>query len=139
MAEAYGVELRERVVRAVEAREGTHVEIAARFQVGLATLNRWLDRSRSKGSIEPTPKGGGTPSTVGADEVEALLKELGDPTANELTAAFNRLRRGASRIHVSSMKRALHRHGYVVKKSEDGRWRVCGQTSSSAAPPSLPR
>ena len=139
MAEAYSVELRERAVRAVAAREGTHVEIAARFHVGLATLNRWLDRKRSQGSIEPTPKGGGTPSTVSSDELEALLKELGDPTANELTVAFNRLRRGGSRIHVSSMKRALHRHGYVVKKSEDGRWRVSGQTSSSAVLPSSPR
>jgi transposase len=134
MAEAYSVELRERAVGAVEAREGTHVEIAARFQVGLATLNRWLDRSRSRGSVEPTPKAGGTPSTVSANELETLLKELGDPTANELTVAFNRMRRGANRIHVSSMKRALHRHGYVVKKSVDGRWRVSGRTSSSAVP-----
>jgi hypothetical protein len=48
--------------------------------------------------------------------VDALIAALGDPTASELTAAYNRQRRGRARVHVSSMKRALHRHDYVVKK-----------------------
>ena len=129
MAEAYSVELRERVVRAYESGEGTHVEIGARFDLGEATVKRWVWLKRRTGSVAPAPKGGGTPSEISADEVEGLLDRLSDATAGELTAEYNRTRRGQARVHVSSMKRALHRYGYVVKKNADGRWRVCARTS----------
>jgi transposase len=100
-----------------------------RFAVGEATVKRWVRLKRRTGHVAPTPKGGGTPSEIGEADIAAILVRLGDPTANELTVEFNRERPRRARIHVSSMKRALHRHGYVVKKSADGRWRVFGQTS----------
>jgi transposase len=127
MAEAYSVELRERVVRAYESGEGSHRDVGKRFAVGEATVKRWVWLKRKKGDVAPAPKAGGTPSEIGAAEIAAILLRLGDPTANELTVEFNRERPRMARIHVSSMKRALHRHGYVVKKSADGRWRVFDQ------------
>jgi transposase len=99
------------------------------FSLGEATVKRWVWRYRERGTAAPIPKGGGTPSTIAVTAIEAILERLGDATANELTAEFNRTRRGANRVHVSSMKRALHRHGYVVKKNAAGRWSVCGPTS----------
>ena len=114
---------------AYETGEGSFVEIASRFSVGPATLQRWVYRWRKQRSLDASPKGGGTPSSITVGDVEALLAKLGDPTAGELTAEFNRQRPRGQRVHVSSMKRALHRYGYVVKKSADGRWRVCGRTS----------
>lgn len=129
MAEAHPTELRDRVVRAYEAGEGGYAAVGARFAVGAASVMRWVRLYRAKGDTSPLAKGGGTPSTISADEIAILLDKLGDPTANELTAEFNRGRRGRARLHVSSMKRALHRHGYVVKKNADGRWRVCAPTS----------
>jgi transposase len=128
MADPYPVELRERVVHAYESGEGSYPEIAEHFQLGEATVKRWVWLNRDQGHVEPRPRGGGTPSTITTQELDRLLRRLGDPTAGELTAEFNRGRRGSARVHVSSMKRALHRNGYVVKKSADGRWRVCGQT-----------
>jgi len=65
-----------------------------------------------------------------------LLGTLGDPTASELTVAYNRSRRGAARVHVSSVKRALHRHDYVVKKNGAGRKKWSGPTSTRGAPTS---
>lgn len=129
MAEAYPAELRNRVVQAYEAGEGGYAAIGARFAVSAPTVFRWVSRFRSNGDAGPTPKGGGTPSTIGAEEIAQLLEKLRDPTANELTAEFNRGRRGKARVHVSSMKRALHRYGYVVKKNETGRWKVCAPKS----------
>jgi transposase len=126
----YSVELRERVIKAYEAGQGSYPAIATLFAVGEATVKRWVWRFHKDGVVTPRARGGGTPSTIGAAEVERMLARLGDPTAAELTVEFNRGRRGAARVHVSSMKRALHRYGYVVKKSADGRWRVCAQTSS---------
>lgn len=134
MPEAHPIELRERVVRAYEAGEGTYAMIAARFDVGVASVKRWVRHHRRHGDLRPKPKRGGTRSTITAAAIEGALAKVPDANAGELTAAVNRGRHWRSRVHVSSMKRALHRHGYVVKKSADGRWRVCGPTSSPSAP-----
>jgi transposase len=128
MPNPYPVDLRQRVVAAYEAGEGSYRELAMVFQVGEATVKRWMWRQQKRGDVSPFKKGGGRRSTIELVEIELLLSRLGDPTALELTAEFNRARRGRARVHVSSMKRALHRHGYVVKKNADGRWRISGRT-----------
>jgi transposase len=117
MAEAYPVSFRERVVDAYEAGAGGYATLAARFVVGSATVKRWVAQRRREGHLRPKPKAGGTPSPVAGGAMDALITALGDPTAGELAAAYNRTRRGSGRVHVSSIKRALHRHDYVVKKT----------------------
>jgi transposase len=129
MAEAHPQELRRRVVEAYESGEGSYLDVAKRFAVGEASVKRWVWLFARTGSVEPQRKGGGRRSTIEESAIAKLVDKLRDPTAGELTAAFNSTRRGKARVHVSSMKRALHRFGYVVKKSDDGRWRVSGQTS----------
>lgn len=121
MAEAYPEALRTRVVLAYETGEGSYATIAMQFQLGTATVKRWVAQQRREGHVRPQPKAGGTASVITSADLEALLVALGDPTAGELTATYNRRRRGRARVHVSSMKRALHRHDYVVKKNAAGR------------------
>lgn len=133
MAEPHPVELRLRVVLAYEEGEESYAAVGERFAVGEASVKRWVARHRRRGDVVPTPKGGGVRSTITREEIQRHLMEIRDATAGELTAAFNRQRHWRARIHVSSMKRALHRYGYVVKKNADGRWRVSGRTSSSSA------
>jgi transposase len=123
MAEAYPEALRIRVVVAYEAGEGSYAAIAAQFQLGTATVKRWVAQQRRDGHVRPRPKGGGTASVITSSDLDVLIGALGDPTAGELTAVYNRPRRGRGRVHVSSIKRALHRHDYVVKKNAAGRWR----------------
>lgn len=103
--------------------------IAARFRIGEASVKRWVRRKRRGVPLGADPKRGGTPSPIGQSDVDALVATLHDATANEITAEFNRRRRRGARVHVSSMKRALHRYGYVVKKKTAGRWSVCVPTS----------
>ena len=129
MSNAHPPELRERAVQAHEAGEGSYATIAARFAVGEASVKRWVWRYRSHGTVEPRPRGGGRHSQISNEELAAILARLGDANAGEITAEFNRHRRGKRRVHVSSIKRALHRHGYVVKKSASGRWNSYGRTS----------
>ena len=127
MAEAYPEALRTRVVLAYEAGEGGYATIAMQFQLGTATVKRWVAQQRREGHVRPRRKAGGTGSVITGADLDALLVALGDPTAGELTALYNRRRRGRGRVHVSSMKRALHRHDYVVKKNAAGRRRYRAQ------------
>ena len=129
MAEASPVSFRLRVVGAYESGEGSYATLAERFVLGTATVKRWVAQQRRSGHLEPKPKAGGTPSPISGATVDALSAVLGDPTAQELTAAYNRARRGRTRVHVSSIKRALHRHDYVVKKNGAGRRKWSGPTS----------
>ena len=118
MAEPYPIALRERVVEAYERGEGSYASVASKFRLGEATVRRWVNRFRDVGHIKPFKKGGGRRSDISVKELEAILDKLGDPNAGEITAESNRGRRGKERRHVSSIKRALYRGGYVVKKND---------------------
>ena len=124
------MELRIRVVAAYEAGAGSYPEVASQFDVGEASVKRWVLLHRRRGDVVPAAKGGGTPSMITLTDLEAALAKVRDATAGELTAEFNRCHARRHRVHVSSIKRALRRHGYVKKKGADGRWRVSGRTSS---------
>ncbi len=136
MAEAHPIELRQRVVDAYESGEDSYATVAALFSVGEASAKRWVWQFRRDGHLKPRKKGGGNHSDVSVKDLEAVLAKLGDGNAGEITAAYNHGRRGKDRRHVSSIKRALHRAGYVVKKNASGRWSNSGRTSSSNARPS---
>lgn len=117
MAEPLPEALRERVVEAYERGEGSYVTVARKFRVGISSVRRWVGRYRDLGHVKPHKKGGGNRSDVSVKELEGILDKLGDANAGEITAEYNRGRRGKERRHVSSIKRALHRGGYVVKKN----------------------
>lgn len=121
MAEAHPNELRERVVAAYLGGHGSYEAVAELFKVGSASVKRWVSLFRAAGHVRPEKKGGGTPSDVDLAELSQIVRNLGDGTAPEITAEYNRSRRGRSRRHVSSIKRALHRAGFVVKKNGSGR------------------
>lgn len=118
MAEAYSVELRERVVKAYESGQGSYTTVGQQFSLGEVTVRRWVHQYRDVGHVRPQKKRGGTSSDVSVKELEAILDRHPDANAGEITAAYNRGRRGKARRHVSSIKRALYRAGYVVKKND---------------------
>jgi transposase len=102
----------------------------------MMSVRRWVERFREDGHVRPSKKGGGAYSTIDRAELEAVVARLGDATADEITAESTRGRRGRGRRHVSSIKRALHRAGFVVKKNASGRSNNSGRTWSRSAPPS---
>jgi transposase len=136
MAEPHPIELRQRLVEAYERGEGGYILLARRFAVGEATAKRWVWRFRKEGTVAPRKKGGGVPSDVRQQELESILARHPDANAGEIAAAYNRVRRGKQRRHVSSIKRALYRAGYVVKKNVFVRLSSSDPTSSRSAPPS---
>jgi transposase len=136
MAEAHPIELRQRLVEAHERGEGGYVRLARRFCVGEASAKRWVRQYRRDGDVNPLKKRGGTPSDVSLKELEAILARRPDANAGEITAEYNRGRRGARRRHASSIKRTLYRGGYVVKKNAFVRSNSFAPTSSSSEGPS---
>ena len=114
----YSMDLRERVVAACDARDGTRQQIAARFSVSVSWIRDLLKRRRDTGSIAPRPHGGGrAPAFDGA--AAARLREAvradDDATLEELSEAVG-VRCCASAVH-----RALKRLGITRKKSRGGR------------------
>jgi transposase len=114
---AYSMDLRERVVAACDAGDGTREQIAARFSVSVRWIGGLLRRRRLCGSIAPKPHGGGPPpafdwaaearlrEAVRADN-DATLAELGDAAGVTCSPAA---------IH-----RMLRRMGITREKSRTG-------------------
>jgi transposase len=70
-------DLRERIITAVDRREGSRRELARRFAVDPSCITRLLQLRRQTGSIEPRPHGGGKPPALDHDGLERLrLQQL---------------------------------------------------------------
>lgn len=107
------MDLRERVIAACDAKDGTHAEIAARFGVSAWWVWKLVRQRRQTGSINPQPHGGGHPSAF--DEaalcrLRRFVDDHPDTTLAELRAACG--------IACSDMavSRALRKLGYTRKK-----------------------
>jgi transposase len=128
MPAAHPVELPRRLVEAHERGEGGYIVLARRFSVGEASAKRWVWQYRREGHVNPAKIGGGNRSDISAADLDEILARHPDANAGEITADFNRQRRGKKRRHVSSIKRALRRAEYVVKKNVFVRSSSSGRT-----------
>src|SRR6266702_676535 len=74
MAKPYSMDLRARVVGAVEKDGLSRHEAASRFGVGVSTAINWVRRFRETGSVAPGQIGGHKPKAI-RDEHETWLRE----------------------------------------------------------------
>ena len=133
MPNPYPTELRDRAVRAYEAGDESCAAVAARFEVGVASLERWLRRQRQTGTLDPLAKAGGWKSPVDTAVLQRLVAERPDRTTDELTREYNR-QTTTPRVHRSSILRALQRLGYVFKKNDRDRRNSIVRASKPSAP-----
>ena len=114
----YAIDLRERVLMAVDLHDEPQVEIAERFSVSRAWIGKLLKQRRRTGSIAPLPHGGGRPAKYAGKDLERLRVEVlkqPDATLEEL-----RVRTG-SRGSIMAVDRALKKLRARIKKSPSGR------------------
>jgi transposase len=111
--EAYSLDLRERVMVAVEEGVETRKEIAESFDVTTRWIRRLVQQYRETGSIKPLPHGGGQQSKFTLERLERLKKLVEKKPA----ATLDELRK-SSRVPCCSMtvSRALQQLGYTRKK-----------------------
>lgn len=114
---AYSVDLRERVVRAVDRGEGTQKQIAERFGVGTTFIKQLLKRRRETGSLVPKPHGGGMPVKYAGAVLKRLEQELAKQPDATLEELRDRTRKDAS---IMAVFRALQRLDIRRKKSPSG-------------------
>ena len=85
MGKPYSLDLRERVVSAIEDGMSTH-QAAARFCIGIATAGSWARRKRSQGDVRPSKQGKpkGSVLDAHADFILGELKSRPDTTLDEM-------------------------------------------------------
>lgn len=74
MPKPYSNDLRERVVAAVEKDGLSRRRAAARFDVGISTVIRWVTRVRETGSVVPDKMGGHRPKTIRGEHHDWLVQ-----------------------------------------------------------------
>ena len=113
MPKPYSPDLRERVVRAVEAGASCH-EAAASFEVSVSSAIRWVARWRRTGSALAKPMGGKrSPLDAHKDWLLALIAAEPDLTLQEIRG---RLRARGIFASASSVWRFFDRHAITFKK-----------------------
>ena len=117
MPSPYSTDLRWRIVRAMEKPGTTYEDVAERFEVGRATVNRWGRLYRETGDVEPRPHAGHPPRKLdeqGELVVLELVSQSPDATVGELADETST----NTKIQVSRATngRSLAKHGLTRKK-----------------------
>lgn len=120
MPTAYSTDLRQRVIEAIDAKEGSQRQLAERFKVSLSFVRDLRRRNRETGTVEPKPRRGGTVPKLNASQlpiVEQLVKAQPDALLRELCERF--AERTTIRVSLSTMHRAVEQLSLSYKKKPD--------------------
>ncbi len=110
-------DLRERILAAIDNRQGSRRQLAARFSVNVSTITRLLSLRRQTGSFDPRPHGGGTEPTLdqeGLERLRTLVEKTPDATLEQLrqglgvSGSFMIVWRGLKKLDITRKKKTLH-------------------------------
>ena len=122
MPAPYSVDLRKRVVAAYKAGDKTYEEIAALFEVGRATVDRWISRYKKTGSVAASEHAGGRVPRVdeaGRKLLASIIEAAPDLTLEELATRYFE-RRGVQ-LKISTLHRAVQALGLTRRKKRSSR------------------
>jgi transposase len=111
------VDLRQRIIAAYEAKEGSQRQLAERFKVSLSFIRDLRRHQRETGTVEPKPHGGGAVAKIAKEQlpmVEALVKAQPDALLKELCERF--AQHTGVEVSVSTMQQAVCKLKLSVKK-----------------------
>jgi len=113
---AHSIEIRERVVDAYSRGLGSYQTIAIIFNIGSATVKRWVWRQRDTGGVAPAYCGGVKPliDEKGLSFLSKLLSKSNDLTLVDLTNAYNKKKKAG--VSVSTIGRAVRQRIKLTRK-----------------------
>src|SRR4051794_7991094 len=106
-------DLRQRILDAVDNKEGSRRKLAARFKVNTSTITKLLRLRRQTGSYEPRPHAGGVAPTLDGDALEQLRRLVEETPDATLEALRQEMGTSGSRMIIC---RALQKLGLPRKK-----------------------
>ena len=112
------MDLRERVVAACDAHEGTCEQIAERFGVSDRWIRKLLQQRRETETLAPLPRNPGRKRALNGRQMERLrrlIQKRPDGTLNELRKSL------PAKISIAALHRAVQALGLTLKKSRS--WR----------------
>jgi putative transposase len=114
MARPYSIDLRKRVVAAVEGGKSRR-RAAAQFGVGISTVINWVRRLRKTGSVAPGKMGGHRPAKIAGEHRDWLVGRIAkaDFTLRGLVAEL--AERGLS-VDYRTVWKFVHDQGLSFKK-----------------------
>jgi transposase len=115
MGKPYSMDLRERVMAAIEGGLSTH-QAAARFAIGIATAGAWARLKHATGAVTPAKQGKpkGSVLDAHADFIFGLIREVPDITLEEIAERVAEVR--AVRVVSTAVWKFLDRHEMTHKK-----------------------
>ena len=117
MPATYSLDLRRRVVAAVDAGGATQAQVAARFSVSLGWVRKLLGQRRRIGHVEPLGHRGGAPRRLDERAVEAVRATVTAQPDIALEELRLRLRRRERvRVSVPTLYRVIETLGLPRKK-----------------------
>ena len=121
MGKPYSMDLRERVVAAVE-KGGLSCHAAAQFGLGVNTVILWVRRKRETGNVEPGQMGGHKPKAI-AGEYRAWLLERIKAKDFTLRGLVAELAERGLKVDYRSVWEFVHAEKLSFKKNRSG-WRT---------------
>jgi transposase len=106
-------DLRERILKAIDNREGSRRKLAARFCVNPSTITRLLQLRRETGSFDPRPHAGGVTPALDQNALDRLRKLVEETPDATLAALKQEMGLSGSRMIIC---RALQKLGLPLKK-----------------------
>jgi transposase len=115
---AYSLDLRKRIVDAVERGLASKRDIARTFSVHETFVHKLLRQKRQRGDLAPLPHGGGATAILNQDHLMTLTELVADSPDATLAQLREQLRKKARvEASISTIWRALDALGLSRKKS----------------------
>jgi putative transposase len=131
MGKPYSVDLRERVVAAVESGGMSRHGAAAHFGVGISTAINWVRRFRETGSVAPGQMGGHKPKSISGEHRTWLLERT-KSTDFTLRGLVAELAERGLKVDYRTVWSFVHAEKLSFKKNRGG-WRTRPSRRGAAA------
>ena len=113
----YPIELRQKIIDAVDQQLGTYKEIAEMFGIAERYIYKLLNQRRKTGNLAPLPRGGGAAAKLDEEHLLTLAELVAkqpDATLKELGQQLQR--KTNKQVSLSTVWRGLERIEFTQKK-----------------------